>query len=260
MRWSTASTRSATSASASHQGRHQGRGAVRRPAGRPRRGRREPGSQREHPGRRGRGGPAGSGRRHAERQPVHADPRHRRDRVQAEVPDRRRPRHHDRHPRLRRRPRPPGPGADVHRRAQDRRLGHRHQPVRGRHLARHGHPGQRPMFTASSQQWTARPPRCFRAGHREDRPDPADDRPAGLDRQADRCRREALPGAQRHDRRRQEDRGDPEGRHRRARRRQAAGAGAGRQRQGRRARRLRPDADRAGRGADRHRRPRCRRS
>ena len=55
---------------------------------------------------------------------------------------------------------------------------------------------------------------------------------------------QALHGAERHDGRRQEDRGHPQGRHRRARRHQAAGAGAGRQRQGRRAGRLRPHAAR----------------
>ena len=92
--------------------------------------------------------------------------------------------------------------------------------------------------------------RC--TGNGEDRPDPADDRPAGLDRQADRRGGEALPGAQRHDGGGQESRGHPEGRHRRARRRQAAGAGARRQRQGCLPRGLRPDADRARGGADCH--------
>ena len=60
--------------------------------------------------------------------------------------------------------------------------------------------------------------------------------------------------------RRQEDRAHRQGRYRRARRRQAPGAGTGRQRQGRRAGGLRADADRARRGADRDRRPRCPRS
>src|SRR5262245_44491898 len=38
-----------------------------------------------------------------------------------------------------------------------------------------------------------------RSGYREGRPDRADDRPAGLDRQADRSRHQALSGPARHD-------------------------------------------------------------
>ena len=81
------------------------------------------------------------GATHAGRQPVHADRRDRLGRLQAGPPEVGRPRHHDRHPRLRRRPRPPGAADDHHRRAQDRRLGHRDRPGprRRRHLAPDAH-------------------------------------------------------------------------------------------------------------------------
>ena len=68
---------------------------------------------------------AGPGAEHARRQPLHADPRHRVGRVQGRPQRLGRPRRHDRRHRLGCRPRPPGPAEDHHRRAQDRRLGHR---------------------------------------------------------------------------------------------------------------------------------------
>ena len=72
---------------------------------------------------------AGARRRHTGGQPVHADARDRRRRLQEGPPDVGRPRRHDRHPGLRRRPRQPGAADHVDRRAQDRRLGHRHRPA-----------------------------------------------------------------------------------------------------------------------------------
>ena len=80
-----------------------------------------------------------------------------------------------------------------------------------------------------------------RSGRRQGRAHPADDRAVHLDRQADRGRGAALHAAERDDRRRQEDRGDPEGRRRQCRRHPAARAGAPGQRQGELPRRLRAD-------------------
>ena len=68
-------------------------------------------------------------------QPVHADQRDRRGGLQGRAPRVGRPRRHDRHHGLRCGPGPPGAAEDHHRRAQDRRLGHRDRPARGRHLA-----------------------------------------------------------------------------------------------------------------------------
>ena len=87
------------------------------------------------------------------------------------------------------------------------------------------------------------------AGERQDRPDPADDRRPGLDRQADRQRGQAVHAAERRHRRRQEDRNHPEGRRRASRQHQAPRAGTDRQRQGQFHRRLRRHAGGAGRGA-----------
>ena len=91
----------------------------------------------------------GPGADHPGRQPVQPDPRDRRGRLQTKPPDGGRPRRHHRHPRLRCRPRPPGAAEDHHRRAQDRRLGHRDRPAarRRRHLARHADPVTGPTFT-----------------------------------------------------------------------------------------------------------------
>ena len=87
------------------------------------------------------------------------------------------------------------------------------------------------------------------AGQRQDRPDPADDRRPGLDRQADRQRDQAVHAAERRHRRRQEDRDHPEGRRRRSRQHQAPRAGTDRQRQGQFHCRLRRHAGGAGRRA-----------
>ena len=77
-----------------------------------------------------------------------------------EQPEGGRPRRHHRHPRLGRRPRPPGAAEDHHRRAQDRRLGHRHRPDhrRRRHLAADDHRRSpaRPSPTGG-RTWTAPP-------------------------------------------------------------------------------------------------------
>ena len=108
-----------------------------------------------------------------------------------------------------------------------------------------------PFERRSPRERACRLSRC-RAGHRQDRPDRADDRPAGLDRQADRCRREALSGEARHHRRGQEDRGHPQGRRRGAGQHQAHRAGTDRQRQGQLHRRLRRDAGGARRRSARH--------
>ena len=88
----------------------------------------------------------------------------------------------------------------------------------------------------------------------EDRPHPAADRPVRVDRQADRGRVPALHREERRHRRRPQGRADRQGRHRpRAGDHQAHRAGDGRAGQGERARRLRPDAARARRGAGRDR-------
>ncbi len=73
---------------------------------------------------------------------------------------------------------------------------------------------------------------CPGAGDREDRPDPADDRRSGIDRQADRQCGQALHAAEGRHCRRQEDRSHPQGRCRGSRQHQAPRARADRQRQG----------------------------
>ena len=100
------STRPSRSTTRGRTPRQQGQGARRPPP--------YPAPRRDHPG----------------DQPLHADRRDRRGRLQEGPPEVGRPRRHHRHPRLRRRPRPPGAAEDHHRRAQDRRLGHRHRPDR----------------------------------------------------------------------------------------------------------------------------------
>ena len=82
--------------------------------------------------------------------------------------------------------------------------------------------------------------------YRHHRHDPADDRPAGLDRQAGTRRRRALHSAAWRHGRRQEDRARGQGRHRRGRRDQAPGGGADRQRSRQGADGFRADAARAG--------------
>ena len=89
--------------------------------------------------------PAAAGRHHAPRQPVHADPGHRRRRVPRRASDLGRPRRDDRDRGLRRLARSPEPERHQHRRAQDRRLGDRHgSPDRRRpDLDQHGDAGER---------------------------------------------------------------------------------------------------------------------
>ena len=124
-----------------------------------------------------------------------------------------------------------------------------------------------PPFDGRPHATTPRPPRPARFGlprgaarrHRacrrcrsvQDRLHPAHDRPVGIDRQADRGRGQALPGAERLDLRRPQGRADHQGRRRRRRHDAPGRPGADRQRQGRRPRRLRPDAARARDRADR---------
>ena len=137
-----------------------------------------PGRQRRRPRRvacrcptRARATPAdagrGGGRRrrrprdgHARRQPVHADRRDRRGRLQAGAPDLRRSRRDDRRPGLRRRPRPPGAAPDDDRRAQDRRLGDRDRPAARRRpdLATDAHGGHRPGRSTTGQTCARRRP------------------------------------------------------------------------------------------------------
>ncbi len=121
-----------------HRGSHEALlGARHRPArgdppGRPRRG---------HQGVEGRRGVLpGAGQEDPGREPVQPVLRDGRRRLRRGPPEGGRPWHHHRHPRLRRRPRPPRAAEDHDRRAQDRRLGHRHRPA-GRqrpHLAPDG--------------------------------------------------------------------------------------------------------------------------
>ena len=113
------------------------------------------------------------------------------------------------------------------------------RPIRGRdaHVYSQSHvAGRRRRRRHAGARAGSRP------GDRQDRPDPADDRRPGLDRQADRQRGQALHAAERRHRRRQEDRSHPEGRRRGSRQHQAPRAGTDRQRQGQFHRRLRRDA------------------
>ena len=106
--------------------------------------------------------------------------RDRRGRLQEGAPDLGRPRRHDRHPGRRRRPRPPGAADHLDRRAEDRRLGHRHRPAvrRRRHLAadadrrspaprspRRGQTGRRraPARSSSTGSTSRSPPAASRA-------------------------------------------------------------------------------------------------
>ena len=75
---------------------------------------------------------ASSGCGHASGQPVHAHEGHGCGAVRQRPPDLGRPRHDDRHPRHRSRPRQPGRQRHEHGPAQDRRLGHLHGSVYGR--------------------------------------------------------------------------------------------------------------------------------
>ncbi len=95
--------------------------------------------------------------------------------------------------------------------------------------------------------------RGARRRHREDRGDPADDGAVPIDRLAGQCRHPAVPAAARKRGRRQEGRGDPEGRRRRGGQRQAHRAGAGGARSGQRPVRVRADADHDGGSAARDR-------
>ena len=130
---------------------------------------------------------------------------------------------------------------------------------RSRRLPRHKSRSGRNVHVRSQSHVAGRRRRCRRrrarsgasegAGSRQDRPDPADDRRPGVDRQADRQRGQAVHAAAWRHRRRQEDRSHPQGRRGAARQHQAAGAGTDRQRQGQHHRRLWRHAGRAGRGA-----------
>ena len=98
------------------------------------------------------------GQEHPGEEPVQPVLRDRRGRLREAEPEGRRPRRDHRHPGLRRRPRPPGAPEDHHRRAQDRRLGHRDRPGHGqrRHLARDDHHGQPARRSPSrGRTWTA---------------------------------------------------------------------------------------------------------